>query len=141
MYFLKKVAYCLRLGHNIHIFLFASLFFTVRDNKRVALGKIIGYTIPRMSETQKNIPSPDISDVLTTYKSHPTTEGDDAAQSLLKNRQEITLDKDSGWSAPKSETPFEKKMYILHEGTKMFEIMVNGFVKMAKIGAWCIALF
>jgi len=94
-----------------------------------------------MSETQKNIPSPDISDVLTTYKSHPTTEGDDAAQSLLKNRQEITLDKDSGWSAPKSETPFEKKMYILHEGTKMFEIMVNGFVKMAKIGAWCIALF
>lgn len=102
------------------------------------------YTTHRMPEIPKNIPSPDISDVLSTYKSHPTAEDDAAPKGLIVQKEPVCTNKNSPkevWSMPKCETPFEKKMYILHEGLRMFEVVVNASVKIAKVGAWCIAIF
>ena len=90
-----------------------------------------------MSEIPKNIPLPDMSEILSTYKSHPTAEDNAAPKGLIikEEKKEIASNNKSEtpWKMPKCDTPFEKKMYILHEGTRMFQMMIDGIVKLAKV--------
>lgn len=98
--------------------------------------KKMEYNTYRMPEIPTNTPIPDMSDVLSTYKSHLTAE-DDAAQKGISAQNKV----EGVWSIPKCETPFEKKMYVMHEGMKVFALILNSIVKLAKVGAWCIAIF
>ena len=84
-----------------------------------------------MPEIQKNIPLPDMSDVLSTYKSSPT-EADNTTSKGFGRETSHTQNTEM-WNMPKCETPFEKKMYILHEGMKVFALTLNATVKLVRV--------
>jgi hypothetical protein len=122
--------------HTTEIYSFCKFICPKKHIRRVAKLKKMEYTTLRMPEISKNIPDFNPSDVLSTYKSRPTAEDDAAPKGLLTHKEPACTNKNSAheiWMVPKCETPFEKKMYILHEGVGIFEFILNTSVKIARI--------
>ncbi|MFA6080042.1 MAG: hypothetical protein WC753_01005 [Candidatus Gracilibacteria bacterium] len=98
-----------------------------------------------MTEIHNTIPVPDMSDILSTYKTHPTATDDTAPRGLICKKEGKNTSREDAIQIPKCATFFEKTLCTLQiiskQGLTWLEALINGCVKMAKVGAWCIAIF
>jgi len=102
-----------------------------------------------MEENKNNITNPDISGLFSTYKTSPTgnekNAPEDSTVSTINNPVLPKIYQDNILSIKKWSTFFEKGMFIFQilslRIVKIFQILVDCFLKITKIALWGIAIF